>query len=41
MAWVQRPSGLIKVEGSARAFNGSYLEEGRECGVKVNIDNAS
>jgi hypothetical protein len=25
MAWVHKPSGLIKVEGSARAFRGSYL----------------
>jgi hypothetical protein len=24
-AWVQRPSGLIKMEGSASAFNSSYL----------------
>jgi hypothetical protein len=33
MTWVQRPSGLIKVEGSAYVFRGSYLG--------VNIDNWS
>ncbi len=38
MAWVQRPSGLIKLEVSARAFKGSHLEKGRECGIKPNID---
>ncbi len=39
IAWVQRPSGLIKVEGSARAFKGSYLVKGRECDIEVNINN--
>jgi hypothetical protein len=38
MAQVQRPSGLIKVEGSASALKGSNLLIGRECGVEVNID---
>ncbi len=36
-AWVQRPSGLIKTEGSASAFS----REGREVGVESNIDNQS
>ena len=38
MAWVQRPSGLIKLEGSASAFKGSHLKKGRECGIEPNID---
>jgi hypothetical protein len=38
MAWVQRPSGLIKVEGSASAFRGSYLGLGRECFIEANIN---
>ncbi len=25
MAWAQRPSGLIKMEGRSSAFNGDYL----------------
>ncbi len=24
-AWVQRPKGIIKMEGSASTFNGGYL----------------
>jgi hypothetical protein len=39
MAWVQRPIGPIKVEGSASSFKGSYHEKGRECGIEVNIYN--
>jgi hypothetical protein len=34
---VQRPSGLIKVEGSASDFRGSYLGLGRECFIEANI----
>ncbi len=41
MAWMQRPSGLIKVEGCESAFRGSYLGEGRECFTEVNVDNRS
>jgi hypothetical protein len=41
MAWVQRPSGQIKVEGSARAFRGSYFGYSRECFIEANIDNQS
>jgi hypothetical protein len=26
MAWVQKPNGLIKVEGSASAFKQGYLD---------------
>ena len=37
MAWMQRPSGLIKVEGCESAFRGSYLGEGRECFTEANI----
>ncbi len=40
-AWVQRPSGLIKTEESASAFNESYLEKGGEVGIEANIDNQS
>ena len=35
MAWAQRPSGQIKMEGSASAF------KVRECFVDANIDNSS
>jgi len=35
MAWALRPSGQIKMEGSASAF------KGRECFVDANIDNSS
>jgi hypothetical protein len=38
-AWVLRPSGLIKVEGRARTFRGSYLGLGREYFKESNIDN--
>jgi hypothetical protein len=38
MAWVQKPSGLIKVEVNTSAYVGSYLVKGRECGIEVNID---
>jgi hypothetical protein len=41
MAWVQRPGGLIKVEGSASALKGSYLEKAREFGAEANNDNQS
>ncbi len=41
MAWVQRTSGLIKVEGSASAFKGLCLDLDRECFVEANIDNQS
>ncbi len=37
MAWVQIPSGLIKVEG--RAFKGGYLVKGKEWGIEVDINN--
>jgi hypothetical protein len=39
--WKQRSSGIIKVEGSASAFKGSWLAKVRECGVEANIDNQS
>ncbi len=35
---MQRQSGLIKVEGRTSTFKGSYLVQGRECGVEANID---
>jgi len=38
MAQVQRPSGLIKVEGGASALKESYLLRGRECDIEGNID---
>ncbi len=38
MAWVQRPSCQIKVEGSTRAFIGALLDQSRECFVQLNID---
>jgi hypothetical protein len=41
MAWVQRPSGLIRMEGSASAFGGSYLRLGREYFMEANINNQS
>ncbi len=41
MAWVQRPGGFIRMEGSASAFRGSYLGLGRECFMEANIDNQS
>ncbi len=31
-AWVKRPSGLIKLEGSTNALKRSYLVKGRQCG---------
>ncbi len=39
MAWVQRPSGKFKVEESASALKRSYLVKGKECCIKVNINN--
>jgi hypothetical protein len=39
MAWVERPSSLTKVEGSASAFKRGYLDLGRECFMDANIDN--
>ncbi len=39
MAWVERPRGLIKVEGSPRYFKRGYLDYERECFMEVNIDN--
>ncbi len=41
MAWVQRLSGIIKVEGCASAFMGSYLSLGRECFIGMIIDKQS
>ncbi len=41
MDWIQRPSGLIKAEGSAHPFKGSYPDKGRECGIEANIKNQS
>jgi hypothetical protein len=38
---VHRPSGLVKVEGSASTFSGSYLGLGRECFIEANIGNQS
>ena len=38
---MQRPSSLIKVEGSTSSFRESYLGESRECCVEVNVDNQS
>jgi hypothetical protein len=38
-AWVQRPSGLNKVEGSASIFKGCYIVKGKECGIEANINN--
>jgi hypothetical protein len=39
MAWEQRPSVLIKEEGSTSAYKGRYLVNDRECDVEANIDN--
>ncbi len=36
-SWVQRPSCLIKVEGRASGFKGSYLVKDREEGIEVFI----
>jgi hypothetical protein len=41
MAWVPRLSCIIKVEGSAIAFRGSYLGLGKECFVGGNIGKRS
>ncbi len=41
MAWVNRPSCLIKSGGSASAFRGDYLYYGRECFIFTNINNHS
>jgi hypothetical protein len=41
MAWAQSPSGLIKVEGSTRAFKGVYLDYSRECFMEANINKRS
>ncbi len=41
MVWVQRQSGLIKVEGCANTFKRVYLDYGRECFMEANIDNQS
>jgi len=41
LVWVEKPSGLIKVEGSASAFMGSYLGLCREYFIGENIDNES
>ncbi len=38
-AWVQRPRGLIKVEGSASTFMREYLDKVRECFMEAKIDN--
>jgi hypothetical protein len=39
MSQVQRPSGLIKGEGSASTFKESYLGLGRDCFIEANIIN--
>ena len=39
MAWMQRPSGLIKVDGSASALWGNDTGLGRECFVEANVNN--
>jgi hypothetical protein len=38
---VQRPSDELKMESSARAFRGDYIDYGRECFVEANINNQS
>jgi hypothetical protein len=38
---VERPSGLIEVEGSTSNIRASYLDSGREYFVVANIDNQS
>jgi hypothetical protein len=38
-AWVQRPSGMIKVEGSASTFKRVCLDLGRLCSMDVYINN--
>ncbi len=38
LVWVEKPSGLIKVEGSASTFMGSYLGLGRQYFIGENID---
>ncbi len=40
-AWVWRPSGLIKMEGSTCAYNGGYLVKSREGGIEANFENQS
>jgi hypothetical protein len=40
-AWVQRPSGIIKVEGSTSGFKRVYLDLGRVCSMEVYINNRS
>ncbi len=41
IVWVQRPSGLIKVEGSRSTFRERYLGLDRECYIGENINNQS
>ncbi len=41
MAWVQRPNGLIKVDGNSSAFKRGYLDYCRECFIEANINNWS
>jgi hypothetical protein len=41
MAWVQRPNGLIEVEGSTSTFTRGFLDWVRECFIETNIDNQS
>ncbi len=41
MAWVQRPSGLVKAEGSTSALRGNYLGERWECFIEANINHRS
>jgi hypothetical protein len=44
VAWVQRPSGLIKIGGEAQVqalLMRGYLDQGRECFMELNIDNLS
>ncbi len=39
--WMQSANGLIKAQGSARVFKGSYLVKGTESSTEVSIDNQS
>ncbi len=38
-AWMLRPSGLIKVDGSASTFRGNDTGLGRECFMEANVNN--
>ncbi len=39
MAWVQKQSGLIKMEGSATNLGGASTFKSRECFMEANLDN--